>query len=258
MWRWAEPSAPATPPASLPALPTSLPPFPPLSPPESSVTTALPTTTHGVAFFDVDETLTTVKTMFDFYDFFLNAVGHTPEEQQRLRQDARDLLRPGLPREEGNRLFYRRFAGYRAERTQAAGREWFAQHLRRGGFFHRDVLEALTTHRERGLATVLVSGSFAAALDPVAAHVGADVVLCTRPEIQDGVYTGEVLTTMIGDAKTRAARELLAERAIAPEDCHAYGDHVSDLGLLRLVGHPVVVGDHPDLLAEAAEAAGTT
>ncbi|MFJ3960979.1 HAD family hydrolase [Streptomyces sp. NPDC090036] len=215
------------------------------------MTTALPTTTHAVAFFDVDETLTTVKTMFDFYDFFLNAVGHTPQEQQRLQQDARDLLRPGLPREEGNRLFYLRFAGYGAERTAAVGRDWFAQHLRRGGFFHQDVLAALSAHRERGLATVLVSGSFPAPLEPVAAHVGADVVLCTRPEIRDGVYTGEVETTMIGDAKARAARELLSARGIRPEECHAYGDHVSDLGLLRLVGHPVVVGDHPDLLTEA-------
>lgn len=215
------------------------------------MTTALPTSTHAVAFFDVDETLTTVKTMFDFYDFFLKAVGHTPQEQQRLRQDAHDLLRPGMPREQGNRFFYRRFAGYRAEQTAATGQAWFAQHLRQGGFFHQDVLEALTAHQKRGLATVLVSGSFAAALDPVAAHVGADVVLCTRPEIQDGVYTGEVLTTMIGDAKAQAARELLFQRDIDPDECHAYGDHVSDLELLRLVGHPVVIGDHPELLAEA-------
>ncbi|MGZ9935215.1 HAD family hydrolase [Streptomyces sp. NC-S4] len=216
------------------------------------MTTAPPPTTHAVAFFDVDETLTTVKTMFDFYDYFLEAVGHTPEEQRRLHQDARDLLRPGMPREQGNRIFYQRFAGYGAERTAAVGRAWFAQHLRQGGFFHEDVLAALTAHRERGLATVLVSGSFPAALDPVAAHVGADAVLCTRPEIQDGVYTGEVLTTMIGDAKTLAAREFLSGRGIGPGECFAYGDHVSDLGLLRLVGHPVVVGDHPDLLAEAA------
>lgn len=215
------------------------------------MTTALPTPVRAVAFFDVDETLTTVKTMFDFYDFFLEAVGHTPQEQRRLQREARDLLRPGLPREQGNRLFYRRFAGYAAERAAAAGRAWFDRHLRQGGFFHQDVLAALTDHRERGLATVLVSGSFPAALDPVAAHVGADAVLCTRPEIRDGAYTGEVLSTMIGEAKARAARELLSEHGIGPEQCHAYGDHVSDLGMLRLVGHPVVVGDHPDLLAEA-------
>ncbi|MFI6006768.1 hypothetical protein ACIA98_41630 [Streptomyces sp. NPDC051366] len=74
------------------------------------------------------------------------------------------------------------------------------------------------------------------------------MVLCTRPEIQDGVYTGEVLTTMIGDAKARAAREVLSERRIGPEGCHAYGEHVSGPGPLR---HPVVAGEHADLPAEA-------
>ncbi|MEV6734357.1 MULTISPECIES: haloacid dehalogenase-like hydrolase [unclassified Streptomyces] len=82
----------------------------------------------------------------------------------------------------------------------------------------------------------------------MAAHVGAGVVLCTRSEIWDGAYTGEVLTTMIGEAKARAARELLSERGSGPEECHAYGEHVSDPGLLR---HPVVAGEHPDLPAEA-------
>ncbi|ARX84613.1 MULTISPECIES: HAD family hydrolase [Streptomyces] len=214
------------------------------------ITPPLPSAT-AVAFFDVDETLTTVKTMFDFYDFFLAAVGHSEEEQARLRDDARALLLPGLPREQGNRLFYRRFAGYKAEQVDAAGEAWFDRHLERGGFFHRDVLDALREHRAAGLATVLVSGSFQGCLGHVAAYVGADAVLCTRPEIRDGEYTGDVLETMIGDAKARAARALLAERGIAPEHCHAYGDHTSDLELLRLVGHPVVVGSHPDMVAEA-------
>ncbi len=217
----------------------------------------------AAAFFDVDETLTTIKTMFDFYDFFLAAVGHSTEEQQRLRQKARDLLRPGLPRLQGNRLFYQRFAGYEKETVAAIGRAWFDRHLERGGLFHTDVLQALHTHRTDGLATVLVSGSFTACLDPIADHVGADRILCTDLEVTDGRYTGEVRTTMIGPAKAEHARTLLTTHNWTPADCYAYGDHTSDLELLNLVGHPVAVGDNPELLAEATQPhwhhlAGTT
>ncbi|WP_233515561.1 HAD family hydrolase [Marinitenerispora sediminis] len=212
----------------------------------------MPTTARpAAAFFDVDETLITFKSMFDFYDFFLDAVGHSPEEQERLRADARSLLRPGMPRQQGNRLFYRRFAGYAEADVAAHGLAWFEHHMAAGGVFNEDVLAALREHTAAGLTTVLVSGSFSACLDPIATYVGADVTLCTGLEVRDGVYTGEVLRTMIGDAKAASARELIEERGIPAADCHAYGDHTSDLDLLRLVGHPVVVGDNPDLVAEA-------
>ncbi|TDQ48466.1 HAD-IB family hydrolase [Actinorugispora endophytica] len=212
-----------------------------------------PDSPSAVAFFDVDETLVTIKSMFDFYDYFLEAIGHTPAEQQRLRDDARSLLRPGMPRKEGNRLFYRRFAGYSEADVAAHGRAWFERHLAGGRLFNQDVLAALRRHTEEGMTTVLVSGSFRACLDPIAAYSGANVVLCTGLETRDGVYTGEVVRSMIGDAKADAARWVMRERGVSYTDCYSYGDHTSDLEMLRLVGNPVVVGDNPELVAEAVQ-----
>lgn len=208
-------------------------------------------TVPGIAFFDVDETLVSIKTMFDFYDYFLAALGHSPAEQDELRAKARDLLRPGLPREQGNRLFYQRFAGHKAAEVAEIGARWFADHLERGGLFHQDVLDALRAHHDDGLLTVLVSGSFPGPLDPVARHVGADLTLCTDLEVRDGVYTGELVSGMIGAAKADAARGLIARTGVPAADCHAYGDHMSDVGLLELVGHPHVVGSNPELVALA-------
>jgi len=215
------------------------------------VTAPAPARFRPLAFFDVDETLISIKSMFDFYDCFLAAVGHTEAEQRELRDAARALLKPGIPRSEGNRLFYRRFAGYQADEVARIGRAWFADRLARGGLFHTDVLTALRKHAESGTTTVLVSGSFSACLDPVREHCGADLAVCTQLEVRDGAYTGEVTRTMIGDAKANLARELIEGSAVDAADCHAYGDHTSDLGLLQLVGHPVVVGTNPDLGAVA-------
>jgi HAD superfamily hydrolase (TIGR01490 family) len=205
----------------------------------------------AIAFFDVDETLISIKSMFDFYDFFLQAVGHSPEEQQRLHEQARALLRPGLPREQGNRLFYRRFADRKASEVADIGRRWFDQHLERGDLIHWDVLDALRAHRADGLMTVLVSGSFPVCLNPLTEYCQADMALSTELEVREGIYTGEVSRTMIGAAKAEAARRLIDRTGISAADCYAYGDHTSDLDLLRLVGHPVMVGDNPELAAVA-------
>ena len=204
------------------------------------------------AFFDVDETLISVKSMFDFYDYYLAAVGLSEREQREAAARARALLGPGVPRAEANQLFYRRFAGCEAAEVTEIGRGWFADHQRRGGLFHGDVLAALREHKAAGARVVFLSGSFRAVLDPVAEYCGADVVCCTELEVRDGVLTGGIARAMIGDAKAEAARELLAESGVAAGDCHAYGDHSSDLGLLRLVGHPVAVGADPELATVAA------
>lgn len=209
----------------------------------------------AIAFFDVDETLISIKSMFDFYDYFLEAVGHSPEEQKQLHDEARSLLRPGMPRAEGNRLFYRRFAGRKVAEVATIGQEWFDRHLAKGDLYHRDVLRALHKHNAAGRRTVLLSGSFSACLDPVAEHSGADLAVSTELEVRDGLYTGEVTRSMIGDGKADAARRLIAESEVDAADCYAYGDHTSDLDLLRLTGHPVVVGSHPDMI-EAASAGG--
>lgn len=213
----------------------------------------MPADPFAFAFFDVDETLISIKSMFDFYDFFLDAVGHSPQQRRQMHDDARSLVRPGLSREQGNRLFYRRFADHKVTEVADIGRRWFDYHQDRGGLFHTDVLDALRAHTEAGLVTVLVSGSFNACLDPVGEFCGADVVACTELGIRDGFYTGEVTRTMIGSAKADSARTMIDRAGVQAADCFAYGDHSSDLGLLRLVGHPVAVGPNPDLATVAHE-----
>ncbi|QIS17672.1 HAD family hydrolase [Nocardia terpenica] len=206
---------------------------------------------RSIAFFDVDETLITTKSMFDFYDYYLR-VAHVVADPST---DARSLLGANIPREQANRRYYRSFADAEVAEVSAIGRRWFAERLCAGGFFHEDVKAALAAHRRDGTLTVLVSGSFSACLEPIATYCGADLFLGSEPEIRAGRYTGEVLRTMIGPAKRAAAQDLLAAHGIDAADCHGYGDHTSDLGLLELVGHPVVVGIDPELTA-IAEARG--
>ncbi|MEU6055330.1 HAD-IB family hydrolase [Streptomyces xanthochromogenes] len=207
--------------------------------------------TTRVAFFDVDETLISVKSMFDFYAYYLDAVVDDRAERARLDRELADLRSAGLPREEGNRRFYAVYAGHEARAVEELGRRWFADRLAAGGFFHDDVLATLRRLSREGVRTVLVSGSFGPCLDPIARYAGADDVLCTRLQERGGRYTPTLLRTMIGTDKAVAAAELMARSGARPEHCHAFGDHTSDLDLLRLVGRPCVIGDDPALGAVA-------
>ncbi|MEU2433732.1 HAD-IB family hydrolase [Streptomyces sp. NPDC007861] len=207
-----------------------------------------------LAFSDVDETLISGKSLFDFLDFYFSGrhgaegARHAAEARRRIAA----LMAGGSPREAGNRLYYEAWQGEPLATVTDWGARWFAQRSATPGFYVPATFAALRAHQEDGDHVVLVSGSFAAVLDPIAADIGARHVLCTRPEARGGLLTGAVAgEPCIGEGKRRAVRDLARHYPhIDLADCHGYGDHHSDLPMLTEVGHPVVVGDGRDLLAE--------
>jgi HAD superfamily hydrolase (TIGR01490 family) len=209
------------------------------------------------AFFDVDETLLAFSGFWSFLGHHLatrDSELRAAEEVDRTLRDLREVVSAGSSREEVCRTYYRIFAGQQVQQLAGQGEAWFATEQMRGGVFREAVLRAFQEHVALGDLTVLVSGSFAACLDPVSRTVGADVLLCSRPEVRDGCYTGKLDRPMIGEAKAEAVRRLAACARIDLDASAAYGDHESDLPFLRLVGRPVVVGkDPPSPLALAEE-----
>ena len=50
---------------------------------------------------------------------------------------------------------------------------------------------------------------------------------------------------MIGPAKGTAVSAAIAHFGFAAAECFCYGDHLSDLSMLSVVGHPHVVDSDP-------------
>ncbi|WP_354641709.1 HAD family hydrolase [Kitasatospora camelliae] len=210
-------------------------------------------TPSGAAFFDVDETLITVKSMFDFLGYWLALHGDDGTEHRAAVERVRARAAAGVDRSEINRDYYRRFAGVPRRRLFDAGHAWYAEYRHREDAFIGASLAAVADHRAQGDTVVLVSGSFRGVLDPFAAEIGATRVLCSEPLADaDGILTGEILRPMIGPVKAQAVVETQAELGLSPADCYAYGDHSSDLPMLRTVGRPRVVGEDPVLAGQAA------
>jgi len=207
---------------------------------------------ESVAFFDVDDTLISVKSMLSFQDFWYGQTGDSDGEKA-YRQDLKKHWQPGACWASLNRLYYRHFAGRSEREVVDRGRQWFVRTKDESApFYHPRPLSELRAHQREGRAVVFVSGSFPALLQPIAEELGVEHVLATRLEVSNGRYTGEILPPQtIGDGKVTAIRGFIEAHGLVAEQCYAYGDDISDFPMLESVGRPTVVTGGRDLEAKA-------
>lgn len=209
------------------------------------------------AFFDVDGTLLRIKSMFDFRGFLFQECKSWSSMSKELISQGELCIRRLVNRDRAviNRAYYRCLGGYSQSRVRELGSEWFRARLARNHDLVIDgAVEALYEHRREGAEIVLVSGSFPEILGPVAEYLGGATILSTRLEVKDGRFTGNILDNpMIGPGKRKAVEAFLRSRNVDARLCAAYGDHWTDLDMLKLVGAPAVVAGDPRLERYAAE-----
>ncbi|HBR1220394.1 HAD-IB family hydrolase [Klebsiella quasipneumoniae subsp. similipneumoniae] len=203
----------------------------------------------SIAFFDVDETLITGKSMFLFLHRYAEEYplqcGLTAAAIVRQLQA---LSEAGQPREAINRYYYSLFRHESRPRVRAVAERLY----REGGYgFHHEVVARLRQHQARGDDVVFVSGSMTDILWPAMAALGVEHALCSEPVVVDDSYTGELWRTAIGEHKATHAQCYAQKQGQPLAACYAFGDHISDLPLLTVVGHPCAVNPCPGLLAEA-------
>ena len=148
----------------------------------------------------------------------------------------------GAPREETNRTYFRWWAGRSVVEVEERGRTWFAT-VPRAGLVFPDMARRVEWHRERDHRIVLVSGSFAPALQPFADYLGADDVLTASALVERGRYTGEITEPMIGQGKAVAVAAHAAHHGLDLAASHGYGDDISDVPFLELTGNRVIVNN---------------
>ncbi|MFI6169090.1 HAD family hydrolase [Nocardia sp. NPDC051052] len=194
----------------------------------------------AAAFVDVDNTLVRDISFLSLFTFDARCRGADPEP---LLREFRALRVAGVGRAESHREFYRLWHGREVEEVRRIGRDWFTERVRTTDFFNASVVGRLRDLAATGTRIILVSGSFDAALGPIADHIAADETLCTELMVADGRYTGAVRATMVGTDKAAALRGYAERTGVDLGACAAFGDHHSDIAMFDLVGWPVVVSD---------------
>lgn len=115
-----------------------------------------------------------------------------------------------------------------------------------------EVLDRAHAHQKRGEPVYLVTASSQEFADLLAEVLDLDGAVGTRSEVVDGRYTGNPGGPFIyGEGKVEAMQELATEHGLSLEESTAYSDSISDLPMLRAVGHPVAVNPDRALRAVA-------
>jgi HAD superfamily hydrolase (TIGR01490 family) len=117
------------------------------------------------------------------------------------------------------------------------------------------MLDEVYAHQDAGRATFIVSAAGNGVVEPLAAVLGMDGGIGTRYEIDsDGAFTGRFDGPFVyGPGKVEAMEAFAGEHGIDLAASYAYSDSLSDLPMLRAVGHPVVVNPDPPLAELARE-----
>jgi HAD superfamily hydrolase (TIGR01490 family) len=148
----------------------------------------------------------------------------------------------------------RELKGVRVREMQRLGPDLLARVLPR---LYPQMLACAYDHQDAGRRVYIITAAAQELAESLARVLAFDGGIGSRfSEARDGVFTGEPAGLFIYRAgKAEAVAELAEREGIDLEASYAYSDSESDLPMLRLVGHPVVV--NPDTeLARVARAEG--
>jgi len=208
----------------------------------------------AAAFFDLDKTLMAGSSGI----FFARAAYETGMiSRARLARDAYENLRYRLRGSTDDRADQVRrrvgemIAGVQVRELQRLSPRVLAGVLPR---LYPQMLARAYAHQDAGMPIYILTAASQEMADLLAHVLAFDGGLGSRSEIVDGRYTGRPAGHFnYREGKVLSMRELAESEGIDLAASYAYSDSESDLPMLRVVGHPVVVNPDPDLRRIAAQ-----
>jgi HAD superfamily hydrolase (TIGR01490 family) len=210
---------------------------------------------QGAAFFDLDRTLMEGSSAFQF-----GRAAHRAGllGRRQLLADGWANLRfrlRGATDHDTHALRNRvssSMKGIRVRDLERLGADVLAGILPR---IYPQVLAVAHEHQDAGRPVYIVTAASQELAQMLAGVLALDGAIGSQfSAVADGVYTGVPAGLFIyGAGKARAIEQLARRERIDLAESYAYSDSVSDLPMLRAVGHPVVVNPDAALARVARE-----
>ena len=116
-----------------------------------------------------------------------------------------------------------------------------------------EAVTLIEDHHLAGRDVIIVSASGAEMVEPIGRLLGADAVIASRLEVEDGRYTGKVEYYAYAENKATAIEQMAKRRGYDLSRSYAYSDSVTDVTMLELVGHPHAVNPDKELRRAAVQ-----
>ncbi|HFC13025.1 MAG TPA: HAD family hydrolase, partial [Anaerolineae bacterium] len=108
----------------------------------------------------------------------------------------------------------------------------------------------IAAHFAKGHTVCIVSAATPYQVEPIAAELGIEHVLCTRLEVVNGRLTGEIVPPACwGEGKAIQARTFAEANSVDLAQSYFYTDSHDDLELLDIVGKPRPINPDKELSA---------
>lgn len=105
-----------------------------------------------------------------------------------------------------------------------------------------EIFSEIKFHRQNNAEIVILSSAIIQICKPLGSYIGADNIICTVMDIADGVFKGSAENKFcLEDEKRIRLMEYCEMRSYNLSEAFYYGDSISDLLALEVVGHPVCV-----------------
>jgi putative phosphoserine phosphatase/1-acylglycerol-3-phosphate O-acyltransferase len=129
------------------------------------------------------------------------------------------------------------YRGLAEEVLLEIGDEVFAKHL--ATQIYPESRALVEAHQAVGHTVAIVSSATRYQAEPLAKEMNIPHVLCTRLDVEDGVFTGRVVhPTCWGEGKAEAGRQLAESHDLDLAQSFFYTDSDEDMPLLEIVGRP--------------------
>lgn len=116
----------------------------------------------------------------------------------------------------------------------------------------KEAAAEIALHRGNKVRTVLLSSSVRQVCREISAHLGINDIICSELESSEGLLTGLPLDNLcFGEEKARRLTKYCENHNYSPDNAWYYGDSISDLPALSIVGNPVCVNPDRQLEKEA-------
>lgn len=202
----------------------------------------------AIHFFDVDHTITSGSTGRHFAEAAARR-GILKLRHLAIIPVNYLLYRMGSG---GTSLFEGEFPiirGIEGRELEAIAEEVFVQRIR--STLRPVLLRLIESLKAKGDLIVLATSSLDFIVEPLARAIGADKVIASSLEYENGRCTGRLARTMFGARKRDEAKAFANERGIPLANCSFYSDSIHDLPLLLEVGTAVAVDPDRRLAREA-------
>ena len=203
------------------------------------------------ALFDVDRTLVNVNTARLYVRWRMQQRQASWVDYLQMSRVLLQYAFGTLEPEPAARAAFQTVRGYPEAQMRAECLDWYARIVRPyiSPIGRREVERC----RREGRVCAILSASTPYLTEPLAEDLGIEHVICTRLEVQEGVFTGGWEPPLCyGPGKVERAQRWARTHDIDLARSSFYTDSISDLPMLEAIGSPRVVNPDPRLRLVAA------